>query len=195
MLAVVWAVKLLRPYLYGIEFTIVTDHRPLLWLMSTPDLTGKHARWALSLMDNVFVVVHRAGKSHCNADVVSRFPEAHSHDETGAQLDADAASKGGSPAASTPSGPPLAALAQLQCPLSVHYNHLPSMSNDPVAVEAAMQRVPARPFMDGFAPSMEQLLEGSAQTLQVADEDELPALAADALLTRSAGCSGRPPSG
>jgi hypothetical protein len=32
----------------GLNFKVVNDHSPLQWLMNKPDLTGKHARWALS---------------------------------------------------------------------------------------------------------------------------------------------------
>lgn len=31
-LAIIWAVKVFRPYLYGTKFKIRTDHRPLIWL-------------------------------------------------------------------------------------------------------------------------------------------------------------------
>ena len=33
MLAACWAMQTLRPYLHGVQFTLVTDHAPLLWLM------------------------------------------------------------------------------------------------------------------------------------------------------------------
>jgi hypothetical protein len=87
LLCVVWAIKTLRPYLHGVSFVVVTDHRPLLWLMSTTDLTGKHARWVLSLSEYDFEIKHRAGKLHQNADIPSRFPQADSNDCTGARLD------------------------------------------------------------------------------------------------------------
>ncbi|KAE8951915.1 hypothetical protein PR002_g32825 [Phytophthora rubi] len=38
--AVIWAVKLFRPYLYGRKFRLVTDHAALKWLMTSKDLTG-----------------------------------------------------------------------------------------------------------------------------------------------------------
>ncbi|KAG3074345.1 hypothetical protein PI124_g20606 [Phytophthora idaei] len=40
-LAVVWSVKLFRPYLYGRSFTIITDHSALKWLMTTTNLAGR----------------------------------------------------------------------------------------------------------------------------------------------------------
>ncbi len=50
-LAVVWAVKQWRPYLFGRRFTIITDHAPLSWLMSTTHSTGRLQRWALVLQE------------------------------------------------------------------------------------------------------------------------------------------------
>ncbi len=86
-LACVWACKTLRPYLHGASFSIVTDHQPLCYLMTNQSLTGKHARWALSLQEYEFQVIHRPGKSHQNADVPSRFPRGSAFDGTGARLD------------------------------------------------------------------------------------------------------------
>jgi len=87
LLAAVWGVKSFRHYLHGLHFTLVTDHQPLKWLMGTPDLSGKHARWALILQEFEFEVKHRPGKAHANVDVPSRYPLQTSHDPTGACLD------------------------------------------------------------------------------------------------------------
>ncbi|KAJ9527864.1 hypothetical protein QJQ45_005505 [Haematococcus lacustris] len=86
-----WAIKTLRPYLHGASFRLVTDHQPLTWLMTNPNLTGHHARWALSLQDYTFTIEHRPGNKHQNADVLSRWPLPCSLDGTGAQLDPDPA--------------------------------------------------------------------------------------------------------
>ena len=73
-LAVVWASSHFRPYLFGNSFTLVTDHEPLKWLMTTQKLTGKLARWSLLLQEFDFSVTHRAGVDNLNADCLSRYP-------------------------------------------------------------------------------------------------------------------------
>ncbi|PNH01236.1 Retrovirus-related Pol polyprotein from transposon [Tetrabaena socialis] len=87
LLAVVWAVQTLRPYLHGWPFTLVTDHSPLEWLMTQQDLTGQAARWALILQGYDFTVVHRPGVMNQNADALSRDPAPSAHDSAGARLD------------------------------------------------------------------------------------------------------------
>jgi hypothetical protein len=37
LLAIVWAIKYFRPYLYGCRFKIATDHKPLTWIMNVKD--------------------------------------------------------------------------------------------------------------------------------------------------------------
>jgi len=87
MLAAVWAIKMMRCYLHGVHFTLVTDHQPLCWLMSCNTLVGQYARWALSLQDYSFTTIHRPGKQHINADALSRMPLESSSDVTGARMD------------------------------------------------------------------------------------------------------------
>ena len=50
-LAVVWAVRHFREYLFGQPFTLITDHEPLRWLLLTNKSTGKLARWSLLLQE------------------------------------------------------------------------------------------------------------------------------------------------
>ncbi|PNH01003.1 Retrovirus-related Pol polyprotein from transposon, partial [Tetrabaena socialis] len=109
LLAVVWAVQTLRPYLHGWPFTLVTDHSPLEWLMTQQDLTGQAARWALILQGYDFTVVHRPGVMNQNADALSRDPTPSAHDSTGARL--DHASDPMPPPPRPGSAPPAAAIA------------------------------------------------------------------------------------
>ena len=67
-LAVVWAVNQFRNYLFGVGFTVVTDHSALAWLMNIREPVGRLARWALYLQSYTFTMIHRAGRIHIVPD-------------------------------------------------------------------------------------------------------------------------------
>lgn len=71
-LGIVWAIRKFRPYLYGTQFQVITDHSALKWLMSIKDPTGKLARWSVYLQGYDFEIIHRKGTSHLNVDILSR---------------------------------------------------------------------------------------------------------------------------
>lgn len=73
LLAIIWAVKHFRPYLYGRKFYIYTDHRPLVWLQSLKDPSSKLTRWRLRLQDYDFELIYKKGKHNTNADALSRI--------------------------------------------------------------------------------------------------------------------------
>ncbi|GJP46380.1 hypothetical protein CLOM_g5674 [Closterium sp. NIES-68] len=73
-LAAVWGVTHFRAYLQGQRYTLITDHQPLLWLMTNGSLTGRNARWAMRLQEYDFIIKHRAGKTLQHADGLSRNP-------------------------------------------------------------------------------------------------------------------------
>ena len=75
LLAVVTFCNLFRHYLLGAEFDLWTDYLALTWLHSFDDPTGLFARWIEQLSAFQYVIKHRSGKSHANADGLPRLPE------------------------------------------------------------------------------------------------------------------------
>jgi len=72
-LGVVWAAKHFRSYLYQTEFTVVTDHAALQFILKKPNPSPRICRWALALQEFTFDVKHRPGSKHRNADALSRL--------------------------------------------------------------------------------------------------------------------------
>ena len=54
-------------------FEVVTDHSCLQYLLTIKDLNGRLARWSIYLQSYTFIVTHRAGRLHGNADALSRM--------------------------------------------------------------------------------------------------------------------------
>ncbi|MBL4703531.1 MAG: DDE-type integrase/transposase/recombinase, partial [Flavobacteriales bacterium] len=73
-LAVVWAVRLWRHYLYGSPVVVVTDHSALISLITKTEFTNQRmARYAIDLSEFDLTIVHRAGAIHHGPDALSRF--------------------------------------------------------------------------------------------------------------------------
>ena len=73
-LAVVWATKHFRTYLYGHSCDVITDHEALQALLNTPHPSGKLARWGLALQELDLKIHYRPGRLNDRADALSRAP-------------------------------------------------------------------------------------------------------------------------
>ena len=74
LLAVVTFIEHFRHYLAVKPFTLRSDHSPLRWLHNFHEPTGQLARLLERLADFNYTIQHRPGKSHGNADGLSRRP-------------------------------------------------------------------------------------------------------------------------
>lgn len=60
-LAIVKSIQKFHIYLYGIEFTVVTDCHALVFAIDKADINPRIARWTLKLHNYKFKVIHREG--------------------------------------------------------------------------------------------------------------------------------------
>ena len=74
LLAIVHFTKYFRQYLLGRQFLVRSDHAALNWLRKMKDPIGQNARWLELLGEYDFIVKHRQGMRHSNADALSRHP-------------------------------------------------------------------------------------------------------------------------
>jgi hypothetical protein len=72
MLALVWATKYYRCYLFGTKFVARTDHSALTYLRNFADQNGRLLRWSLNLAELDFKVEHRPGMKIAHADALSK---------------------------------------------------------------------------------------------------------------------------
>jgi len=74
LLAVVYGLKDYRQYLLGRHFVIHTDHSALQSLRRTVEPIGQQARWQAFIEQFNFVIMHRPGTKHRNANALPRRP-------------------------------------------------------------------------------------------------------------------------
>jgi len=72
LLAVVHFMRYFRQYLLGRQFRVRTDHATLTWLRRLREPIGQQARWLEVMQEFDFVIEHRPGSKHKNADALSR---------------------------------------------------------------------------------------------------------------------------
>ncbi len=73
-LAIVWAIDKLYVYLYGREFVLLTDHKPLTFINESKIHNRRIMRWAMFLQDWSFRIQSIKGVDNVIADFLSRCP-------------------------------------------------------------------------------------------------------------------------
>ncbi|KZS07750.1 Uncharacterized protein APZ42_028457 [Daphnia magna] len=73
-LAIVWAVKKFRPYIWGTKIVVKTDHHAICWLMTKQELSGRLERRSLSLQEYDITICYKKGSLQEDADALSRYP-------------------------------------------------------------------------------------------------------------------------
>lgn len=73
LIAIHWAIKHFKSYLYGYFFTVQTDHKPLVYLFNLKDPSSKLTRLRLELSEYNFAIEHIPGTKNVVADALSRI--------------------------------------------------------------------------------------------------------------------------
>ena len=78
-LAIIFGVKKFHQYLFGRRFTLLTDHKPLTYILGPkrgiPVLAASRLqRWSIQLSAHTYDIEYRASQNHGNADALSRLP-------------------------------------------------------------------------------------------------------------------------
>ena len=78
-LSIVFGVKYFHQYLYGRQFTIISDHKPLKYILGEtrgipPLASARVQRWALTLSAYSYTICYKPGADNANADGLSRLP-------------------------------------------------------------------------------------------------------------------------
>ena len=86
-LSLVWGVKRFHKFVYGRKFKLVSDHKPLIYILkenkSIPEMgASRIVRWAITLASYQYEIQWRPTQKHCNADLCSRFPVESDSDDS-----------------------------------------------------------------------------------------------------------------
>ncbi|KAK6169762.1 hypothetical protein SNE40_020751 [Patella caerulea] len=93
MLACYWATKRLRTFLWGRHFKIRTDHKPLIYILSTRGYSSERTssrinRWSSRMLEYNYTATYTPGSLNVLADCMSRLPMTdESEDDTDESTD------------------------------------------------------------------------------------------------------------
>ena len=71
-LGIIWGIEKFRKYLYGVEFLLETDYKPLSYLQTAKVLNPRIMRWAMRLQPYRFRIIAIRGQDNLGADYLSR---------------------------------------------------------------------------------------------------------------------------
>ena len=72
LVAIVFALKIWRHYLYGEQFEVYSDHKSLKYIFTQRDLNMRQRRWMELLEDYDFTLHYHPGKANVVADALNR---------------------------------------------------------------------------------------------------------------------------
>jgi hypothetical protein len=73
LLAIVWVCAISGHTTYGTKFTIVTDRKPLTWIVNVKDPGSRLLRWRIKLEEYDYEIVFKRGVANTNADALNRI--------------------------------------------------------------------------------------------------------------------------
>lgn len=83
LLAIIMAIEEFAHYLFGRQFVVITDHKPLTALFNQKRVTSRLLRWKILLSEYDFKIIHMPGRLNFVADCLSRIgAPAGEHDVT-----------------------------------------------------------------------------------------------------------------
>lgn len=73
LLAIVWALKTFRTYMYGQKVKIYSDHQPLTYNFSSKTTNRKLMNWRNFIEEHDYEIIYKPGKNNVVADALSRI--------------------------------------------------------------------------------------------------------------------------
>lgn len=73
LLAIVWAIKHYRPYLFARKFKILTDHKPLIYLFGMSNPSSRLTKFRIAIEEYDFTIEYVKGSENVTADALSRI--------------------------------------------------------------------------------------------------------------------------